>query len=383
MKISKLYSNLPELFPSIRFNEGLNVIMAEIHNPENLKKDTHNLGKTTIANLIDFCLLKKRSKKFFLFKHQRFRQFVFFLELRLDANRFLTIRRGVTDSSKISFHYTLKPFANLKGLPAKDWNHWCVSFDKAKELLKAQLGFSIATTWTFRKPLGYALRLQDDYQDVFQLRKFRGLHRDWKPFLAEFHGFDGRLIQKNYDLTDQIKTIKQSIAKLKRQLIGVVSSDKLDGIILFNSIKIKDFERKLANFDFKIPDQNISENLVNNIENKIAIYNERRYHLKMSLQVIDNTLDEVIKFDLVTIERIFTEAKVYFGNQLRQDYNGLMLFLESISKERSELLLIERLEIIKKLKKIDGELLNLNQNRIDALIVLRKAKSLEKYTRAN
>ena len=96
MKLSRLYSNRPVAFPPIRFNDGLNVVLAEIRDPENLNKDTHNLGKTTVALIIDFCLLKKRSKSFFLFKHEGlFGEFVFFLEVHLGDGRFVTIRRSV------------------------------------------------------------------------------------------------------------------------------------------------------------------------------------------------------------------------------------------------------------------------------------------------
>jgi uncharacterized protein YydD (DUF2326 family) len=65
-----LYSNKPELFEPIAFRSGLNVVLGEIRLPENKKKDTHNLGKTTLGSLIDFCLLAGRDPRFFLFKHQ-------------------------------------------------------------------------------------------------------------------------------------------------------------------------------------------------------------------------------------------------------------------------------------------------------------------------
>jgi len=68
MKISKLYCNKPELFGPIEFLPGLNVVMAEIRLPENRKKDTHNLGKTTLCRLLDFGFLEGRDPKFFLFK---------------------------------------------------------------------------------------------------------------------------------------------------------------------------------------------------------------------------------------------------------------------------------------------------------------------------
>ena len=79
MKLSKLYSNRPELFDSIEFASGLNVVIAEIRLPENRKKDTHNLGKTTLGRLLDFGFLAGRDPKFFLFKHiELFKEFAFF-----------------------------------------------------------------------------------------------------------------------------------------------------------------------------------------------------------------------------------------------------------------------------------------------------------------
>lgn len=40
MKLSRLYSNRPDLFEPVDFVPGLNVVMAEIRLPENRDKDT-------------------------------------------------------------------------------------------------------------------------------------------------------------------------------------------------------------------------------------------------------------------------------------------------------------------------------------------------------
>src|SRR5579863_1392275 len=104
MMLSKLYSNKPELFEPVDFMRGLNVVMAEIRLPENRKKDTHNLGKTTLGRLLDFGFLLGRDNKFFLFKHEElFIDYVFFLEIELLDASFLTIKRSVRDASKVSF----------------------------------------------------------------------------------------------------------------------------------------------------------------------------------------------------------------------------------------------------------------------------------------
>ena len=61
MKLSKLYSNKPNLFETIFFSSGLNVIQGEIRLPENKRKDTHNLGKSILGKLLDFCFLSKKN----------------------------------------------------------------------------------------------------------------------------------------------------------------------------------------------------------------------------------------------------------------------------------------------------------------------------------
>jgi uncharacterized protein YydD (DUF2326 family) len=54
----------------------------------------------------------------------------------------------------------------------------------------------IFTKWTYRKSISYFLRTQHDFGDVFQLAKYnKGKHRDWKPFLFDLLGFDGKSLQ--------------------------------------------------------------------------------------------------------------------------------------------------------------------------------------------
>lgn len=92
MKISKLYSNLAQKFNEIKFNEGLNFIYGDVKHPKNHDLDSHNLGKTTLARLLDFMFLARKHKDHFLFKNKGiFEGFIFFLELKLISGKYLTI----------------------------------------------------------------------------------------------------------------------------------------------------------------------------------------------------------------------------------------------------------------------------------------------------
>ena len=130
MKLSRLYSNTPNLFGPIDFKAGLNVVLAEIRLPENKDKDTHNLGKTTLGRMIDYCFLAGREKDFFLFKHEDiFKDLVFFLEIGLGDATYLTVRRGVRDHTKISFKKHEAAHQDFSELSEGEWDHFNLAFD--------------------------------------------------------------------------------------------------------------------------------------------------------------------------------------------------------------------------------------------------------------
>lgn len=218
MKLVRLYSDQPDRLLPIEFNDGLSAILAEIRVRENRDLHTHNLGKTTVGSLIDFCLIKGKDAKFFLFKHEDvFKSFAFFLEIELPDRSFLTIRRAVVPGSKIDF---LRSDASVKDaavVPEADWDHRDVPFDRARNLLDGMLGIDALRPWGFRKLVGYLVRTQQDYQDVFQLGKFSGKHQDWKPFVAHLLGADSGSITELYDKSAERDQAQAELGVLTRE----------------------------------------------------------------------------------------------------------------------------------------------------------------------
>ncbi len=76
---------------------------------------------------------------------------------------------------------------------------FCGTFDNAKKLLDGILDLGDLKPWPIRKIIGYLLRAQEDFRDVFHLRKFAARHADWKPFLAHLLGFEAENIIKHYE----------------------------------------------------------------------------------------------------------------------------------------------------------------------------------------
>ncbi|MFG8086455.1 DUF2326 domain-containing protein [Pseudomonas aeruginosa] len=356
--------------------------MAEIRLPENRNKDTHNLGKTTLGRLLDFGFLAKRDPKFFLFKHvELFKDFIFFLEIELEDASFVTIRRGVEEATKISFKRHEAGHQDLSGLPLVEWDHQDMPFERARDLLDGLLDWRALKPWAFRKGLGYLLRSQDDFRDVFHLRKFAAAHSDWKPFLAHVLGFDAQLVAKHYEKEEQLAEKQSTAQTIKNELGGSIEDiSKIEGILLLKQKEAEKKQKLLDAFDFRAQDKDSTKQLVDDIDERIASLNAERYSLNQNKKKIITSLEEdQILFNPDEAQRLFEEAGVLFKGQIKKDFQQLIAFNRAITDERRGYLQEERAEVEAELKRINAELNTLGKKRSEMLSFLSGTDIFGKY----
>jgi uncharacterized protein YydD (DUF2326 family) len=381
MKLSKLYSNIPDIFAPIEFNKDSNVVVGEIRLPETRQKDTHNLGKTTLGRLIDFCFLADREAKFFLFKHfDLFKAFTFFLEIELIDHSFVTVRRSVSEASRIALHSHRARYQDFTMLPQSSWDHNDVPLDRARELLDGILDWRDVEHWSYRKGLGYLLRSQDDYGDVFRLRKFANAHADWKPYLAHILGFDAKLVEKHYSLSDELDKKQEHVAAMRSELgASEVDASKIDGMLLLKQRELGGKQRLLDAFDFRTQDKSYTKQLVDDVDREIASLNARRYSLSQNRKKIVLSLEEdEIHFDPDEAAEIFREASVIFAGQIKRDFEQLIAFNRAVTDERRGYLEEEREQIDAELKEIAGNLNALGKRHSEMLSFLTGTDSFQK-----
>ncbi len=386
MKLSKLYSNKPDAFDFVDFVPGLNVVMAEIRLPENLNKDTHNLGKTVLGRLLDFCFLSGKDPKFFLFKHfDAFKEFVFFLEVELEDGSFVTIRRSVEEATKIAFRRHEAGYQDFSALSLMEWDHQGVPFERARELLDGLLDWRALKPWSYRKVLGYLLRSQEDFREVFQLRKFASKHADWKPFLSHLLGFNAKLISDHYAKEHELSKKKEMAQTIKNELGGSVEDiSKIEGILL---LKQKDAEKKQAlldAFDFRTQDRDQTQKVVDEVDERIAALNSERYSLSQNRKKVQASLQEdQILFSPDEAQRLFNEAGILFQGQIKKDFQQLIAFNQAITEERRGYLQEEFVEIENKLKRVNAELNALGKKRSEILSFLSGTDVFSKYKKVS
>ncbi len=381
MKLRRLYTNLPRLRPPIVFHDGLNVVLGEIRHPKNLERDTHNLGKSLLAQLIDFCLLKKKDKKFFLFRHQDvFEDFVFFLEIEVPSGTFVTVRRGVETGSKASLMLNDEPDQDFTECPKEEWTHWQLPFKRAVQALDGALALDAVRPWDFRNIIGYSLRSQKDYDEPFKLSKFVGKQSEWKPLLAHVIGLDAKPIARSYEVEEFLEHTSAEEKRLTRELRDVAeSADQLRGRLQLREESLDGLERTVKKYDFELADADINQELVDSIDLEAAALNERRYYVTSHIERIKLAQAEQDVVGFEQIRSLFEQVKVYFPDTLVKDYQDLERFSRAISKERQEYLEAERSSFEEELRGITAQLKLLNQQRSTALAALADKETFSKF----
>lgn len=378
MKLSKLYSNQQQYFDDIHFNSGLNVVLAEIRLSTNTEKDTHNLGKSTLRDLINFCLVSKKDKDFFLFANKQFESFIFFLEIELQSGTFLTIRRSVENGSKFSFKQHKERSQDYKHIPDDQWDHFEVGYDKSKHLLDSYLNLTEISPYPFRKVIGYLLRSQNDFDDPFDLG-FKGAHSQWKPLLAKVLGLDSQAIEQSYEIESELEDLKDK----KKKILPTVEAkniSEIEGLIAIKNQTLKIKEDQLNSLDFSSVDQITTDNLVKQFGKDIRKINNDLYYLKANLDQINISLsDSKIKFNVKETQQLFQDIGIIFNDQVVKDYNQLIEFHNDILKERRSFLLKEKNRLEQQINDLSNSLKDLNIKRSESLELLNSNDILDKY----
>jgi uncharacterized protein YydD (DUF2326 family) len=377
MKLSQLYAN--KTFKHLKFNDGVNLVLAKVTRKLDLNKDSHNLGKTTLISVIDFMLLKEiTDDHIFNTYKDKFSGYVFYLEILLNSGKYLTIRREIDFSTKISFKST-DVSTNL--LNNEQWDKANIPIKKAIEILDEYLDFDVIKQWDYRKSVTYFLRSQKDYNDVFQLSKFsKGKDINWKPFMFDLLGFKGDLLNQKYETDKQIDEQKKFINQIKNQFsVDTEEMDKIKGTIDLKKDEQVTLQKQIDNFNFYQQERKLNRELVEEIEEKISELNSAEYNMEFDLEKAKHSFSQKISFDIDQLKNIYAEVKVFFPDNLVKDYKALEDFNKRITAERNKYLEEKIENLTKQLKIVRSSLSVYNENRNKVLSVLQDKDSFNKF----
>lgn len=383
MKLTKIYSNQENIFSTILFNEGLNVVLGEIRLPKNKNKDTHNLGKSKLAEIIDFCFLKGRNPAQFLFKHSDiFDKFIFFLEVELNNGGYLTIRRSVSSNTKIYIKKHSKKHQDYSGLVDDEWDYEKITIDKAIQLLDALFSLKAISPWNYRSSINYALRSQGDFKDIFKLSNFIGKHLHWKPYVGKNLGFNSEDLKTGYELQYDIEKQEDYLSELLQE-VGEFQGDQeeiLNGLMVIKQEESLKIQKQLDTFNFGESDSETIKRLSTELSEEISDLNKMKYYLSSNLVKLRKTLEkDNVDFNISLTKKLFEEAGVLFNEELKKSYADLLEFNRNITIERQIIVKQQIEELSTEIKEIDSRLQSLNEKRSKNLIYLNSIDAFDKY----
>ncbi|QUS41858.1 DUF2326 domain-containing protein [Tardiphaga alba] len=388
VQLNRLYSNLNSLFTPIHFNAAkdarlLNVIFAEVRRKKSKKSDSHNLGKTTLIELIDFMLLKEiTGSDHFLEKHkERFHNFNFCMEIALHDGGFATVCRSVSQPTQISLKRSVDSIENCFQIAEDEWDHRDATLSAARDALNAYLNLKMVAPWDYRTGVSYFLRTQADYTEYFQIQKFmQGKDRAWKPYLARILGLNYEAVAHKYQIEDEILD-KQSEQQKK---IAEIDPDNQDRGELVTRIaiardEISEAEQRLDGFDFHEAELEINKRVVDAVEARLSEISENLYDVDVDIAQLEKSISVGIKFDIKRIEQIFTESELLLPASVTRSYEELVDFNRKLTKERNKEL---RARLTKLRDERDGLVIEhkrLSDERQKLFAIVQQADTFRKY----
>ncbi|TNB46833.1 DUF2326 domain-containing protein [Martelella lutilitoris] len=387
MQIERITSNQPDVFRPIDFNAGeqsdiLNVIFGDVRRPKDNSRDSHNLGKTKLIEVIDFLFLSNPGKGSLFTKHvDRFQELVFLMELRLASNDFVGIRRSVAEPTIIDLIRSEERLGHDVDDPQRSWSHVGVTLERARQILDGWFAMTILGEYSYRKAITYFLRSQNDWQDELQLQKFSvGKDRDWKPFVGQLFGYDHGLLVSKYNLDTEVQELEKEHSRLEVRVdLRDADLPKVRAELAALEGSITETEDQLDRFQFDETEQRLIKELVEGIEARISELNQIAYNARYDAEQISRALEHSDRLDLDRIDDVFGEAELVFPGQLRQSYEALLSFRARITRERKAALKKRLEEINTQLEEIRAERSKLDEERRNRLVIIDSDDTIEKF----
>jgi hypothetical protein len=378
VKLVKIFSNKKE-FKEIEFNEHFNIIVGkktkESNDENSKKKDSHNLGKTSLVNLIDFLLLKRMEGENIFKKHSDlFKEHIFYLELLLDSGKYLLIKRSVEKNTKISFALLESKLEKIDEEKIV-WEHVDLPYEKSKKILNnIYLNFNVLKEYDYRTYLRMIFLKDKDSFSKKMKNPYKGSDFEWKSKLLYLFGFDNRIFEEKKKLEEKLEVLKKESPKNITTII-----DKKRSEILEFEDNISELEKNIDVYNDYSFDKNVTEETVKNISNEISRYNQKRYNLSIDIKKISTALEEEINaIDLEQLENIFKEVNLYFPKQLKKNYEELIEFNKIIFVEREGALKNKLLKLSEESDEVNQKLEFLNKQREKNINILNENEFYKK-----
>jgi len=388
MFLKRLYSEPPGLFRSGKpehqdtfvFKDGFNFIFGKKDNSES-KEPLNGIGKSTLADLIDFCLLAEfSSKNKRLYKEkERLDGYKIVLEFEVNHTDYI-IKRNINNKS-IEFGLLYQE----EEIPVKD-----AKTKLFQVIFKNPEYKGIADQKWYRSLMSFFLKIH---------KKRKGEFTDPINFLTQsnrlseinqYHFFllslDNKLICRNFELQKDVKERDTAIRQVKRMVEKNYGISIKDVDIQLSKLRNEIKKTKAAIDAFKLAEQfKDVEIKLNELTAKIKYLSEQNFWMSRKIESYKESyeLKDILSDSKIRgIEKLYAELNNQLSGVIRNSLKEAVDFRKKLAQSREEFLKEEIQRLESDIRRNEKEKNELDEQRQKLFLLLKSKEAFTDLTQA-
>ncbi|WP_109107843.1 ABC-three component system protein [Azospirillum sp. TSO35-2] len=388
--IHSITSDLPS-FKSLRFNEGLNILLADKSKGATDRQSRNGAGKTSFIDLLHF-LFGSNADKDSIFRSEALVPWTF--EARIDVGgAIVDIARSGGKPSRIRLQgdtsfWPIQPTLESKSgdmiLSNEQWRAFLgnalfrLPLDAGKEN-----GERSRFSPTFRSLFSYFVRRQNAGGFAAPTQQ-SNMQQTWDQQVAVSYllGLDARIPQEFQELRTQEKAMVELRKAARDGGLGRYFGTAADlrTRVTIAEARAQRLRERVSSFNV-VPEYTALEHEASDITRRIsALNNENTIDRELILQLQDSLTTEQPPAT-VSLDRLYREAGVVLPDTVARRFEEVAQFHEAVVKNRRSHLSSEIEATEDRIKQREAERLRIDHRRQEIMGILASGGALEHYSR--
>ncbi len=381
-----------EEFNTVNFSEGFNVVVADITKDSTEKDSRNGLGKTTLLNIIHFCLGAREQPNQGL-RRPKLKEWEFSVDLLLRGER-VTVSRSVDMTSDILTNANDEWFIENSVQPDELWRQQ-QSLDFFSEPIMSRrkindwtsvLGWAmydlgLESKATFRNLISYDIR-RNQFENPFENYP-RQSTRDIQISNALMLDLNWKHAVKWQDLKDRkrnVDSIKRAVKdgdNLLAEMLGTIGDLETERDRLTREIEKTESELR----SFRVHPQYVQiENEANDLTRQIHELSNHVLQLKRLIDFHEGSITEEQPANDSRVIELYEEAGTVLAATLAKRLEDVQAFHVQVTRNRQDYLRSEVLRLNRELVNTRNEVEQFSNRRAELMSVLESHGALEAYS---
>jgi uncharacterized protein YydD (DUF2326 family) len=361
-----------DLFDEIVFRDGLNIILGK-YTTEG--KDINGIGKTTIVDLIDLCLLAEQPKQTFRKDKYKFlKSHSVTLDIFID-NKSMSLTKHfnnlntvyIRESSGVEKEYSDADYRIILGKMVLDAAEYSGVSDP--QWYRTIMNFFIQNDHTF---------FQRDSRDVTKFINFGLRKSELLTFVFFLLGCDNKEIYEFDLLQVKQKQIQADQKRIKTHVKNITGKEIQDFKAEVDSLnaEIANFEKQANSYEFIGINHELNV-IFEKIQQEIQGQQRRYFEIEHKLNEIRKSLSFGVDVDVNRVKNLYDELNRDFSLFLKRTVDEVQNFRNQIIQNRKKFLLEREVQYNSELESIRLNIVNLEERKKKYYDQLQQQKVLD------